>query len=111
MESGSISRERLILAGIQELEANGLSGFSLRKVAQRCGVSCAAPYKHFKDKGELVLAIAEHYNAQWVRRQRAVLARTERDVTRQLQLLAAQPELLSFRNEICKRLGNRVINI
>ena len=85
MESGSISRERLILAGIQELEANGLSGFSLRKVAQRCGVSCAAPYKHFKDKGELVLAIAEHYNAQWVRRQRAVLARTERDVTRQLQ--------------------------
>ena len=85
METPSVSRERLILAGIQELEINGLSGFSLRKVAQRCGVSCAAPYKHFKDKRALVLAIAEHYNAQWVARQRAALEHTEADVTRQLQ--------------------------
>ena len=85
MESGSVSRERLIQAGIKELEANGLGGFSLRRVAQLCGVSCAAPYKHFRNKGELVEAIAQHYNARWVERQRAVLDRTEPDVTRQLQ--------------------------
>lgn len=30
---------------------------------------------------------------------------------RQTQLLARQPQLLTQRNEICKRLGNRVINI
>lgn len=85
MEGNSVSRERLIQAGIQELESNGLNGFSLRRVAQRCGVSCAAPYKHFKDKQALVVAIAQHYNAQWAARQQKVLERTERDITRQLQ--------------------------
>ena len=38
-------------------------------------------------------------------------AQTEGDWDRQMQLLAHQPELLSLRNEICKILGNRVINI
>ena len=33
------------------------------------------------------------------------------DWDRQMQLLAHQPELLSARNEICKILGNRIINI
>lgn len=84
MDTG-ISRERLILAGIQEMESNGLSGFSMRKVAQRCGVSCAAPYRHFKDKGELVKAIAAHYNAQWALRQRRVLDATEGDITQRLR--------------------------
>ena len=85
MEGGSVSRERLIQAGIQELELNGLSGFSLRKVAQRCGVSCAAPYKHFQNKSELVRAIAAHYNEQWAARQRRVLEGAEDDITRKLQ--------------------------
>ena len=86
MEGGSVFRERLIQAGIQELEQNGLNGFSLRKVAQRCGVSCAAPYKHFKDKQALMVAIANQYNAQWAERQRRVLEATgTNDITRQLQ--------------------------
>ena len=38
-------------------------------------------------------------------------AQTSGDVKLQLQLLAYQPQLLEQRNEICKRLGNRVINI
>ncbi|MCR5050132.1 MAG: DNA primase [Paludibacteraceae bacterium] len=33
------------------------------------------------------------------------------DMERQLQLLAHQPELINARNQICKILGNRVINI
>ena len=81
MEGNSISRERLIHAGIQELEENGLSSFSLRRVAQRCGVSCAAPYKHFKDKGALIQAIAEQYNAQWTRRQARVLESSGDDIS------------------------------
>lgn len=85
MENNSVSRERLIQAGIEELESRGLSAFSLRRVAQRCGVSCAAPYKHFQNKGDLIKAIAMHYNAQWIERQRAVLSHSETDVTRQLQ--------------------------
>ena len=43
--------------------------------------------------------------------QRLKEAQAANDVDRQLQLLAAQPELLHARNDICKILGNRVINI
>ena len=38
-------------------------------------------------------------------------AQANNDVDTQMRLLAHQPELLSARNEICKILGNRVINI
>ncbi len=38
-------------------------------------------------------------------------AQSEGDVNLQLQLLAHQPELLTMRNDLCKILGNRVINI
>ena len=85
MEGNSVSRERLIQAGIQELEENGLNSFSLRRVAQRCGVSCAAPYRHFKDKSALLQAIAEQYNAQWSRRQARILEAVGDDLDRQLQ--------------------------
>ena len=38
-------------------------------------------------------------------------AQQTNDWDRQMQLLAHQPELISQRNEICKILGNRVINV
>ena len=85
MENSVVSRERLIQAGIAEIEANGLSGFSLRKVAQRCGVSCAAPYKHFKDKNALIQAIGQTYNDEWARRQRVVLDKAGDDVAQTLR--------------------------
>ena len=85
MENNSVSRERLIQAGIQELETSGLSGFSLRKVAQRCGVSCAAPYRHFKDKNALIQAMAAYYNRRWAQRQAERFAGIGDDVTRLLQ--------------------------
>lgn len=58
-------REGLILAGIKELENHGLGGFSLRRVAAAAGVSCAAPYKHFKDKDALLSAIFSYINEKW----------------------------------------------
>ena len=58
-------RERLIIASIRELETHGLNDFSLRRVAVACGVSCAAPYRHFKDKDELILEIIRYINRQW----------------------------------------------
>ena len=39
------------------------------------------------------------------------LAQKNNDFARQMQLLAHQPQLLNQRNEICKILGNRVINV
>ena len=58
-------REALLLAGIAELESHGLSGFSLRRVATACGVSCAAPYKHFESKEAFISAILAYIHEKW----------------------------------------------
>ena len=58
-------RESLLLAGIAELEAHGLGGFSLRRVAAACGVSCAAPYKHFESKEAFIAAILSYIHEKW----------------------------------------------
>ena len=58
-------REALLLAGIAELESHGLSGFSLRRVATACGVSCAAPYKHFESKEAFIAAILAYIHEKW----------------------------------------------
>jgi AcrR family transcriptional regulator len=54
---GDLSRG-LVEAGRRILEAEGPDALSLRAVAREAGVSPAAPYHHFKDKGELLDAIA-----------------------------------------------------
>lgn len=53
---GDLKKE-MILKGIQLLNEEKYEDFSLRKIAARCGVSHSAPYKHFKNKEELILAI------------------------------------------------------
>lgn len=58
-------REELLLAGIAELEIRGLGGFSLRRVAAACGVSCAAPYKHFESKEAFIAAILSYIHEKW----------------------------------------------
>lgn len=63
MESYTV-REQLIAAGIVELEGHGIADFSLRRVAAACNLSCAAPYKHFKGKEELIEAIFAHIHNQ-----------------------------------------------
>ncbi len=47
-------KQELIHNGLLLLNKEGIEGFSLRKVASMCGVSHNAPYKHFKDKDELI---------------------------------------------------------
>ncbi|MGF7056902.1 TetR/AcrR family transcriptional regulator [Brassicibacter mesophilus] len=47
-------KQKLIHNGLLLLNKKGIEGFSLRKVASMCGVSHSAPYKHFKDKDELI---------------------------------------------------------
>ena len=55
---GDLSRA-LVAAGRRILEAEGPAALSLRAVAREAGVSPAAPYHHFKDKSELLDAVAE----------------------------------------------------
>jgi len=58
-------RSRLILSGLSELDKHGVVDFSLRRVAIDAGVSCAAPYRHFKDKDELIGAIIAYVMEGW----------------------------------------------
>jgi AcrR family transcriptional regulator len=51
-------RRGLVHAARKVLEAEGPAALSLRAVAREAGVSPAAPYHHFKDKNELLDAIA-----------------------------------------------------
>lgn len=51
-------KESLIKAGLKLLVEEGPENFSLRKVAAICNVSHAAPYKHFKNKEELINSIS-----------------------------------------------------
>lgn len=66
-------REELIRAGINEINRHGVTGFSIRRVAESCGVSCAAPAKHFGDRKGFLAAIIEYVNRQWTERQLRIL--------------------------------------
>jgi AcrR family transcriptional regulator len=51
-------RRALLRAAVTIIEREGPSALSLRAVAREAGVSPAAPYHHFKDKSELLNAVA-----------------------------------------------------
>ena len=77
-------REALILAGIHEINANGVAAFSIRRVADACGVSCAAPYRHFESKRDFIAAIIDYVNDQWAERQEEIVAETEKSLRAQI---------------------------
>ena len=77
-------RERLIIEGIKELEQNGIANFSLRKVASSCGVSCAAPYKHFNNKENFIVEIILYIHNKWVLLQNEVIEFYKDDVKKQI---------------------------
>ncbi len=55
---GNLKKD-LIEHGLIIINSDGFEGLSLRKVAKACGVSHAAPYKHFKSKDDLIEGIRE----------------------------------------------------
>ncbi len=68
-------KNALIKAGVEILSKEGIDGLSLRKVAQRAGVSHSAPYSHFPDKQSLIAAIStEGFNQLYAELDAAVLA-------------------------------------
>ena len=59
------NKEKFFRAAVSELEEHGVSDFSIRRVAKRCGVSCAAPYKHFESKNDLLLQVMKYIGKKW----------------------------------------------
>ena len=51
-------KQALLDASVELIRTVGADGFTLREVARRAGVSHNAPYRHFRDKGELLAAVA-----------------------------------------------------
>ncbi len=51
-------RGELIEATRQVLEAEGVEAVTIARIARECGVSVAAPYRHFSDKQALLGAVA-----------------------------------------------------
>lgn len=53
-------RRVLIETGIDFIKEKGEEALSLRKIAEMCGVSNAAPYAHFKTKDEFIVAMQRY---------------------------------------------------
>src|SRR5215218_5462232 len=66
------------------LEREGPAALSLRAVAREAGVSPAAPYHHFKDKDELIGAVAKRGFEMLADAMRAAVGAKETDAQRSL---------------------------
>ncbi len=83
-ESFETVKQKLIIAGIEEIEEHGIPDFSLRRVASRCNVSCAAPYKHFKSKEDFINEIVLYIHNKWLLLQNQVADIFKDDIKKQL---------------------------
>lgn len=77
-------RDKLIEAGIEELNRYGAADFSMRRVSAKCGVSCAAPYKHFENRRDFISAIIQYVNSQWQKVQEKILEEAGGDTESQI---------------------------
>jgi AcrR family transcriptional regulator len=87
-------RNTLITIAIALLAEEGVHGLSLRKIAQRAGVSHNAPYMHFADKEAVLAAIAEAGFRQLTLQVEAAIARS--DGSTHHRLIAASAAYVDF---------------
>ena len=80
-------KNALIEKGLVLLNSGGAEAFSIRKVADMCGVSHAAPYRHFKNKAELIEAITMSVSKEFMEAVEKALAQNEGDYRKQIEIL------------------------
>ena len=60
MRTRNQDKEQLVKEEALKMLVNeGLEGFSVNKLAKRCGISVATLYIYYKDKDDLILKIAK----------------------------------------------------
>jgi len=59
------TRDALVAAAVELMDAGGLDAVTLREVGRRAGVSHNAPYKHFAHKEALLAAVAAAEITRW----------------------------------------------
>lgn len=69
-----MSMERIFAAAKTVLEQDGISGVTIRKVAQSAQMSTMAMYRHFADKDALLNALMEDGLRAWGERARSIAA-------------------------------------
>lgn len=72
---GDLARA-LVLEGVRAVEENGAAALQVKSLAGRLGVSHAAVYRHFEDRGALLAAIAREGFVQLEARVDAAFARS-----------------------------------
>lgn len=77
-------KQNLIEAGLTLVSEEGEDKLSLRRVASICGVSHAAPYAHFQNKEELLTAMKDYVNTEFL----ATLQQTLKDFPADNNLMA-----------------------
>jgi AcrR family transcriptional regulator len=75
-------RQALLREARQLLREGGVEELSLRKIAERIGVSAASLYHHFKDKNDLLCALAEEGFRDLERAIEGTVASGPRDLAR-----------------------------
>ena len=112
-ETGRDLGAELIREAVSQLQKNGMEGFSARAVAEACGVSCAAPFKHFDGRRGLFLAISQYLDDMLFKSMEEIEAKVGRDYKKAhlemnmvfIQFLCRNPFLIneSFWNTIDER--------
>jgi AcrR family transcriptional regulator len=64
--------ERILHCALEELDARGIEGLSLRSVGVKAGITPMAVYRHYADKADLLRALGEHAFAVWRGRVEAI---------------------------------------
>ncbi len=95
-------KRALMEAAEAELKEHGAADLSLRRIAARAGASHAAPYRHFKDKDEIVSALVWETQGDFTR-----VLRTAREggATAKEKLIGIGEAYLRFARENPERLS------
>jgi AcrR family transcriptional regulator len=62
-ETPALTLETVVLAAVHVIDADGVGGLTMRRLATRLGCSPMALYRHVATKQDLIRAIGEHYLA------------------------------------------------